>query len=226
MNARRAVLEPLGSVFEDRSDTGRRERLRKVGVPDRAVGAVLEGLDETDATRAVRAFLETEDSFLVLAGPPGTGKTTAAALALDALPPERTGKYHDRDGLEQWMTRPRSVLFADAHELAQASNYDAELWQRLRAAHMLVIDDTGRELLDNTGRALGNLVNLLCRRHDDARRTILTTNLGADGWVKRYCSRDGGRLLDRLREQERQHGRSPFYAVAGGSLRGRTRGAS
>ncbi len=200
--------------------------LRRAGVPERAIAAVLGSIDETDAVKAVRAFLATQDSFLVLAGPPGTGKTVAAAVALVEVPPERTTyvspfpTYTD-DGLQTVIEKPRTVLFADAHEMAQASNFDGELWTHLRRVHLLVVDDTGRELLDNTVRALGNIVNLLCRRHDDAKRTVCTTNLDANAWIKRYCSRDGGRLLDRMREQERHHGRSPFYAVAGGSLRGR-----
>jgi DNA replication protein DnaC len=199
--------------------------LRRVGIPDRAIATITGDLDETDALRAVRAFLATNDSFLVLAGRPGTGKTVAAARGLLEVPPEHVGIVNDpfvsRDGAPTTIQRPRTVRFTDAHELAQASNFDGDLWGQLRRVHLLVIDDTGRELLDNTGRALGNLVNLLCRRHDDAKRTICTTNLEAQAWIKRYCSHDGGRLLDRMLEQERQDGRSPFYAVAGSSLRGR-----
>lgn len=196
--------------------------LRDAGVPERVVRTVVAGVEETDAIRAVRAWLPTPDGFLVLAGPPGTGKSTAAGLALAEVPPERVvyeSSFFPADATV--IDKPRTIRFADAHELAQASNFDSDLWAPLRRAHLLVIDDTGRELLDNTGRALGNLVNLLCRRHDDAKRTVCTTNLDAQSWVKRYCSRDGGRLLDRMREQERQHGRSAFCAVSGASLRGR-----
>jgi DNA replication protein DnaC len=194
--------------------------LRSAGAPEVAIKTVLAGVLETASVAAVRAFIATEDSFLVLAGRPGTGKTVASVVGMAEIPPERVGTYDNPFGGTGVLERRRTFRFADSNELAQASNFDGDLWAQLRRVHLLVIDDAGRETLDSTGRALGNLVNLLCRRHDDAKRTILTTNLDATGWLRRYTAQDGGRLLDRMREQEHRHGRSPFYVVAGPSLRG------
>jgi hypothetical protein len=136
--------------------------------------------------------------FLVLAGPPGTGKTTLAAWALDT-PLIRIERA--------------TGLFITAAEIAAASNYDAEFWQACREAAPLVIDDLGTERLDGSGRASGNLAALFFDRYADGSRTLITTNMKPEQLVARYGGGDGGRLRDRWRES------SYFVEIVGRSLR-------
>jgi DNA replication protein DnaC len=116
-------------------------------------------------------------------------------------------------GIGRHEDRPLSALFISAPRLARISDYSEDRWDELRRVDRLVIDDFGRETLDSKGRALGNIVDLLCERHDGARRTVFTANMTTAQFRTRYCGTDGGRLWDRLRQGGR------FCEMGGESMR-------
>lgn len=141
----------------------------------------------------------------VLAGPPGTGKSCAAAWAC----------LWDSPG------RPRDVsaLFVHAAEMGRTprNNYSEHLaaWRRWTEMPLLVIDDLGLE-----GSAAADAIGLLLlERYDASRVTLATANLTAEAFGARYLSGDvGPRLADRL---VRGQATLPWYvAVEGESLRG------
>jgi len=167
----------------------RDQRRREADVPPRLWPLLDRGLD-SEAAKAVDDFLATGQTFLVLAGQIGCGKTAAACSALDL----------------------RGGRFVKASAVTRARFDDAD-WQRLLDAKTLVVDDLGTEPLDVKGWAAGALAELFDARYDWERPTILTTNLDAEAFKARYCDQDGGRFLSRLREVGR------FVVVAQGSLR-------
>lgn len=137
-------------------------------------------------------------SFLLLAGPVGTGKTTEAAWFLDA---PCTCREQDPFTNElRTITRERKGRFVTAPELVKASAFDGEFWRGLEDTPRLVIDDLGTERLDAPGQALANLSHLLSTRHAEQAPTLITLNLTRAQFEARYCAHDGGRLRDRLAE--------------------------
>lgn len=177
-----------------RAQSARRERLDRLqrrGVPKRLWDSLLEP-KETDALRVAREWASKRSPlFLVLAGGIGVGKTFAAAAAVA-----------ESDG----------GRFVKAIEIARAGQFNEEFWDKVHYAGLLAIDDLGTEPLDEKGWALAGLHALFDRRYDDARPTVITTNLPLDAFMARYGT-DGGRLRDRLRECGR------WVNLAGESMR-------
>lgn len=166
-------------------------RLQHAMVPKRLWEALAEP-QETDAVKVVREWLETEaQTFLVIAGGVGVGKTVAAAFACQ----ERSGSR-----------------FVKAIDVARAGQFNAEFWDEVNTASLLALDDLGTEPLDEKGWALAGLHALFDSRYDDALPTVITTNLTFDAFMARY-GQDGGRLRDRLRECGR------WVNLAGASMR-------
>ena len=172
----------------------RRARVRG-RIPARVVPLLDAGVRPTACVEAVRAFVASQLSILVLAGGVGSGKTVAACEAVE------------RAGLAG------SSLFVKALDLVRAGTFDEDFWREVRTAKLLVVDDLGVEPLDEKGWALANLLALIDARYDDATKTILTTNLDADRFLARYGA-DGGRLRDRMREA------GQFFETREDSLRG------
>lgn len=173
----------------------RTRALRAAEVP-RRVTEVLGSATETDAVRAVRAFMlpGVPRSMLFLLGGTGCGKTVAACLGLSEA-------IRLVDGDEGGVPSARNVgRFVKAIQLVRAGTFDGEFWGALERAPVLVLDDLGSEPLDEKGWALGNIAALLDARYDARRRTIVTSNLPWARLRARYCEADGGRLLDRVRE--------------------------
>jgi len=193
-------------------------RLEAIGVPVRVARALGPSFRETEAVQLVRQWQATHADLLVLSGTVGSGKSVAAAWALANNINRRTCYLVGGESVE--LVEHLSGRWVAAADLVEASDFAGDFWGPLRRAHLLIIDEAGPERLDPKGRALGNFAGLLRRRYDEARRTIITTNLPPAEWLRVYGEGDGGRLRDRLRESEVEFGRSPLVAVTGQSLRG------
>lgn len=163
----------------------------EANMPPRVIPLLDAGLDSEAAT-AVQKFIDSEQTFLVLAGKVGCGKTAAACQMLDKL----------------------GGRFVKAAAVTRA-RFDDEAWDDLLRARSLVVDDLGTETMDGKGWSAGALAELFDHRYDWQAKTILTTNLDPEAFKARYCEQDGGRFLSRLREA------GQFVVVSQDSLRGR-----
>lgn len=193
-------------------------QLEAMGVPARIVRALAtDSFVETECVTVVRAFQATRAGVLVLSGSVGCGKSVAAAWGLQHNTRTEVLRCVGIDPVERVVHG--SGQWVAASSLVEASDFSDAFWRPLRKVQLLVIDEAGAERLDARGRALGNFTELLRRRYDDSRRTIVTSNLPPARWVETYCAGDGGRLRDRLAEAELDFGRSPVVAVTGPSMR-------
>lgn len=168
----------------------------------------------TPALEAVRAIARWRGGrragvVRVLAGPPGTGKSCAAAWAC----------LWDAPGCP----REVSALFVTAAELGRTprNTFSEHLaaWRRWTEVPLLVIDDLG---LEGDAAAVSLL---LLERYDEGRVTICTANLTDAALAARYLAGEvGPRLADRLVREQGHRGRPsglPWYVpLDGESLRG------
>lgn len=211
-----------------RDRLGRCAALQARGVPAKDIEAITDGaLAETDALRAAQAFAAAGQRLLVLSGPRGCGKTTAAAwlvgqelpppadfaAELAALPPsaadERRGGWLRSFG--KGKVRAGHPMFLDVSALVRMSRYSDDEMRPLEDALLLVLDDLGMEFADEKGSFLATLDALLNARYAARLYTVITTNLPAKAFKARY----GERIADRIREAGR------FVELDAASLRGR-----
>lgn len=172
--ARDAIERELFEQAQRRDD--QEKDLATQGIPRRVWPYILGDKTpmETPALAAVRQFVEKKEEYLlVLAGPVGTGKTVAAAVAT-----------------------PRPMVFVRAAALARMDWYDQAAIDALQDAHHLVIDDLGTEYLDAKGFLAAMVGDLLNVRYDEQRLTIMTTNATVEEWVDRYGERTEDRLIE------------------------------
>lgn len=166
----------------------RKSRLERCGVPGRVAGPASYPTTN-EAVNAARRFSQDRSaSFLYLAGPTGCGKSVAGAVAMVR-------------GVDAWKwnematgTKALPSMFVHARELTTVLDYDADFrnrreeWARIG---LLVLDDVGHE---GTDRGRSELASLCMWRHDNGKRTVLTTNLGPGDFKARY----GAALADRI----------------------------
>lgn len=145
----------------------------------------------THSTALIDSFLASDMRLQVLSGGVGVGKSVAAAYAIR------------RVGMGRWVS---------AREFSRLGNDAGEKTLPYRRTKLLVLDDLGLEHDDGKGWAIGNIQALLVERHDDGRRTVITTNLDAAAFKQRY----GERVADRIR------GSGRFSVVDGESMRRRS----
>jgi DNA replication protein DnaC len=180
-------------------------RMRRRGVPAKDHDAIARAeLEDTAAMQAVRALLASDQRILVLSGPKGCGKTTAAAwMVAQDISVRMPG-----GGEEGRAPEPQ---FLDVSKLARLSRYKAEEVEPIEECSLLVIDDLGMEYADEKGSFLATLDGVFNARYAAGLYTVITTNLPSKTFKERY----GERLADRIREAGR------FVELNGKSLRGR-----
>jgi hypothetical protein len=173
-------------------------RLERLQVPAQAIvalrdgaGRPAEGAQETVCIAAARKFLAAPPRMLpglVLVGPTGVGKTVAAAFVVRDF-----ARKWDWNGQPTGPAMPPAI-WLPARRLTSLSAFDdadAELFRHALKTRLLVLDDVGDEATDF---AKARLTDLLMQRLDDARRTVITSNLTAERFKARY----GEALTDRI----------------------------
>lgn len=167
----------------------REQQMRRYGIPERVWAAVL-APEDRPAAAAIARWLDSPDWFLCLAGGVGTGKTTAASLALLA-----------EGGYMVTATETADHLF------------DRAWWDGLGGQPLVVLDDLGTEKRDGEGYWLARWWSFVDSRYRDKQKLVVTTNMPLDVFRSTYCDGDGGRTLDRLRDGGR------FSRIGGESMR-------
>lgn len=156
--------------------------------------------EPTTAVKQVEAWARGDGWVLVLSGPKGVGKSFAAARFLWNHAME-TGRRPHAQAKRRWY--PATLL-------ARLSGYGDEL-EELNGLATLVIDDLGVEYTDRNGNFRSRMDYLLDARYGEELPTVITTNLDAKGFERRY----GDRVLDRVRDG------GAFVVVREQSRRGR-----
>lgn len=133
-------------------------------------------LDPTVRQR-LRDWVTGERSWLVLAGPPGTGKSLTAGWVLVQLA--------KRGQAIRWVRAAKLVT------LVGGWSGEAEA-QRLEHVDALAVDDVGTE--HRTDFSTSVFDALLCGRHENLLKTVLTTNLKRE----ELRTRLGPRVADRV----------------------------
>ena len=172
------------------------------GIPQRIIETLAGEHLDTPAYQAVKEFLgaSREGWCLVLAGPKGCGKSTAAASYL-------------WDKIKQSESEPtRAMRWWTASRVARVSGYNAEL-EKMMQVQVMVIDDLGTEYLDKNGYFSHRLDELIDDRYSNYKKTIITTNLNSKDFQVRY----GARVADRIREGFKYGG--GYVELNGKSLR-------
>lgn len=170
------------------------------GCPSRYAEVVTgDGLCETPALAELRGAFAAGMDFAVLAGAIGVGKSVAAAAwllerraacaaALSAAPSGAVAPSEIPASRGAWL---------HAHQLAALASFDgrAEL-SRVEAVPWLVLDDLGVEPLDSKGWLAAALDGLVYQRHGNRRPTVITSNLPAADFLRRYGPRVASRLAE------------------------------
>jgi DNA replication protein DnaC len=150
--------------------------------------------------------------ILVLAGPYGVGKTTAAAWLVAKGPPRpytlgHVDKHKDPRVGSDWPVA-RHPRFVCAGDLATMSPID-DLFKAILECSVLAIDDLGMEIPDADGRLLSRLDRIIDARYRRGVWTVITTNLTPEEFRHRYTPRIVSRLIEA----------GDFFTVPGRNMR-------
>lgn len=173
------------------------DKVRRAGAPLDAIDGVRQlWLKEIPRSRAAEAAdswwhgMRAERPLLALLGPTGLGKTTAAALAAFLAAREYPWNSQAGGGIA-W----EPIVWLAAADLALLQgwfNDGKRQYEEALRAWVLVIDDAGHE---KERPAIAALTDLLMRRIDGHRATVLTTNLRGREFSGRY----GVPVVDRMK---------------------------
>jgi DNA replication protein DnaC len=150
-------------------------QLEDLGWPTRALEAANNADTHAPAIKHIIEWDPGATNIIALSGPPGCGKTTAAAYRV--------------------LQRRALTVFVRASTFARTSRYDGKRDEWLNAPS-LVLDDLGSEFADAKGSLQTDLDELIDAFYGDRRPLIITTNVTRDDFKKRY----GERISDRFRE--------------------------
>jgi DNA replication protein DnaC len=190
--------EEIARFEAQQGERDRRDRIESSGIGEHldesgAAAIIADRPTETRALALVRTWLISSRPMLVLTGPPGVGKTVAAAWALSRLP----GRYARAQELcemrENWRERAR--------------------WATHLRCEILVVDELGLER--DPALAKETLQDVVDKRQRTPRRTLLLGNLDKAGLVARYDAR----TLDRLGIDDDASGIAILRSLKGESLR-------
>lgn len=169
-------------------------------MPDATRDAFLRGeLHDTEALRAVHAWLAGSENFLLLLGGTGVGKTVAALVALTELDGVFVRSPDLGPAIEPWK--------ADLDRGVQT--FDPS------SPSLVVLDDLGLERAEDA--RWGTSFDELCdarqgSRHGRPLRTLITSNLTSAQIAERYSER----ARDRIRSSHKR------VTLRGQSMRGRS----
>ena len=163
-----------------------REIVIKSGLPKKLVEFVRRGkLDIATVANAISEKIDSGKFLIVASGPPGTGKTYSAAFIMTRL---IIGDSIDPSA--QFVSAPKFC-----HECPSSTNVakiHGSKYKQYAKTKYLVIDDVGYE--EPKDSAL--VKQLIHHRHANGSLTILTTNLGATEFVRRYGTAIERRIED------------------------------
>lgn len=190
-------VEERGMTDEELESAARRQ-----GIPQRIIDTLRADFQTTHAINRIKSFLKAprEGWCLVLAGPKGCGKSTAAGLYLW----EKTRPSHK--------SPPKDMTWWTAARVSRISSFNDQLDKVMRTK-TIVLDDLGVEYLDKNGHFNHRLDELIDERYSNYRKTIITTNLNAKDFQSRY----GVRVADRIREGFKHGG--AYVEIDEGTLR-------
>lgn len=171
-------------------------KVSRAGAPSDAIASVrrlrAKLMQESRAAHAAQSWwaIRAERPLLGLLGPTGLGKTTAAALV--AFQAAREYPWNSQaGGLAPW--EPIVWLAAADIALLQGWFNDGKRQaEEARRAWLLIVDDAGHE---KERPSIAALTDLLMRRIDANRATVLTTNLRGREFAGRY----GVPVVDRMK---------------------------
>ena len=177
---------------------------RHQGMPQRIIDTLSGDLIDTDAYATVKKFIEApRDGWcLVLSGPKGCGKSTAAAYYLWEKTKQAEAEL------------PKDRRWWTASRVARVSGFNDQL-ENMMKLPVMVIDDLGVEYLDKNGYFNHRLDELIDERYSNYRKTIITTNLNPEDFQSRYEQR----VTDRIRQGFKHGGDYACFNPEGKSLR-------
>ena len=186
-------------------------KLEKAGIHKRYQGCTIDSFFEqkfppqiSDAVAQIVQYLEELElnikhgRGLILMGPVGTGKSSAASAVL------QYGLQRDYGGMFIGMSSLLDTIFTTKEKNREEW---VEFERRLRETTLLVIDDLGTEKPE--GWVQIKLDSIVSERYNRMKPIIVTTNLDAKELKNTYSAR----IIDRLRQTNRS------LAFPGPSLR-------